>query len=270
MAQAEARKADFERIVVEPLSQFGSTTCGLKSSERAVDKALFEYGGDFGRITDLLRGCVICPSDQRKMELILGCCDFLLRLELEGEITIVEIQNHYRDGATASGYVNVSIDFHGHVCEFQILDQAIYELNSTQTPTYELCRSCNLVCPLLTVSRRGSAVGHAMKHVPLALRLSVGFLGFLVGLMGAVMATLYLVHLFYPGLDFLLPDEPFVFKLFFGWHSPRRSASHPAWHAVICSEDHVAVCKPCLVLSWWVVAGWLCPWVPQLELSALS
>jgi hypothetical protein len=165
MAEAHALKDDFERVVIEPLSQFGSTKCGLKSAERAAEKAWLEYAGDCGRLSDLLRGCVICPSDEGQMVHIISCCDYLRRLELNSEIKIM--------------------------CELQILDQNIYDLNTVQTPVYELCRSCKLVGPPPQASRRSllASSPKAASDLPLVERLCLGFLRFLVGLFGAKMAT---------------------------------------------------------------------------------
>jgi hypothetical protein len=217
MADAAALKGDFERVIIEPVSLFGLTKCGLKGRERAVEKARLDYAGDCSRITDLLRGCVICPSDDKQMEHILRCYNALDRLQLDGEITIVEIKNRIRDGATATGYVdmNFRIDFRGHLCEFQILDQVMFDLKNEMHSSFELCRSFNLIGPLPCVStRRPSAV---MRSVSLAERLSLGFLRFLVGVFAAMVVTVYLVFLFYPGLAFVLPGEPLVFKLGFGF-----------------------------------------------------
>jgi hypothetical protein len=197
--------------------------CGLKGRERAVEKARLDYAGNCARLTDLLRGCVICPSDEEKqMENILSCHKVMDQLALDGEISIAEItskiKNRIRDGATSTGYVdmNFRIMFHGHMCEFQILDRVMFDLKNEAHSSYELCRSFGLVGPMQRVStRRASTV---MRAVPLAERLTLGFLRFLVGVLGALMAMLYLSFLLgSPGTSILLPDEPLVFKLVLGF-----------------------------------------------------
>jgi hypothetical protein len=152
-----------------------------------------------------------------QMEPILSCYSALERLELDGEITIIEIKNRIRDGATATGYVdmNIRIDFRGHICEMQILDQVMFGLKNEMHSSFELCRSFNLVGPLPPVApRRASAV---VRSVPLTLRLALGVLRFLVGVFALAMSSWYLVFLFYPGLTYFFPEEPLLFKLIFGF-----------------------------------------------------
>jgi hypothetical protein len=151
------------------------------------------------------------------MELILSCYNVLDRLQLDGEITIVEIKNRIRDGATATGYVdmNFRIVFRGHMCEFQILDKVMFDLKNESHSGYELCRSYNLVGPLPPVStRRPSAV---VRSVPFMLQLSLSFLRFAVGLFGAMLASGYYLFLFFPGYAILLVDQPLILKLVFGF-----------------------------------------------------
>ena len=54
-----------------------------------------------------------------------------MELERRGEITIHEIKNRFRDGATASGYMdmNLRIKFRGFLCEIQLLIQSLFDLN---------------------------------------------------------------------------------------------------------------------------------------------
>jgi len=60
-------------------------------------------------------------------------------------------------------------------------------------------------------------VSAVVRSLPLVERLSLGFLRFLVGVFGAVMASGYILFLFHPGFAFLVPDESLVFKLIFGF-----------------------------------------------------
>ena len=60
-------------------------------------------------------------------------------LERDGAISIIEIRNRIRDGATATGYmdINIRLVFEDLVCEVQILVKSPYELKNLQMPIYE-------------------------------------------------------------------------------------------------------------------------------------
>ena len=83
----------------------GDVKSSLKGRARAVEKAQLDYHGDGARVTDLLRGCVICINSIAEVR---AAYAHLLRLERDGVITIVQNKNRYIDGPTITGYLDAN------------------------------------------------------------------------------------------------------------------------------------------------------------------
>ena len=112
-----------------------------------MEKARLDYGNDGRRVTDLLRGCVVCANAIAEVR---AAYAHLQSLEDRGVLTIVQNKNRYVDGPTITGYLdaNVRVRYRGHIAEVQILIVGMYTLKNDQTPLYNLARTIGLVGPL--------------------------------------------------------------------------------------------------------------------------
>ena len=147
---ARELKGEFEELVMDGLA---AAACehtpreihtSLKPIRGAREKVTVLLKNDASRLTDILRGCVICDDD---MSEICRCFAFLRHLDAQGVIEVLEIDNKYRDGATLSGYrfAKVVMKFRNFLVEVQILVRNFHDLIADSTPTYELVQSLNLV-----------------------------------------------------------------------------------------------------------------------------
>ena len=164
----------------------------VKGSERAFEKARLDYNNDGSRVTDLLRGCVVCTNSIAEVR---SAYAHLIELEQRGVITILQNKNRYADGPTITGYLdgNVRIRFKGHVAEVQILVDAFYQLKNDQTPLYNLTRTIGLVGPVdpnLALLQGSSSKSQSLK-LPRCTRFQLAGLRTAVGLGAVFPATGY-------------------------------------------------------------------------------
>ena len=112
---------------------------GVKGRARSEEKVKKEYEGDPRRLKDPLRCSIVCAT----LADLLACWSALASL---GCVTVVQVKNRFRDGAAPGGYrdMNVSVLFHGLVCEVQIHVGDYLALKEGAHPAYELCRSLGL------------------------------------------------------------------------------------------------------------------------------
>jgi len=115
----------------------------LKSKERSEEKARDDYGGDFAKIFDVVRGSILCShTDQMR-----ACVEALRK---RPGCTIVRIKNRFRS-PLFTGYRDILIlvrvgdpdngDFCPHICELQIHHVEIMALKSHSHRPYEFFRS---------------------------------------------------------------------------------------------------------------------------------
>ena len=122
--------------VATPRETMGPSVKGRARSEEKVKK---EYEGDPRRLKDPLRCSIVCAT----LADLLACWSALASL---GCVTVMQVKNRFRDGAAPGGYrdMNVSVLFHGLVCEVQIHLGDYLALKEGAHPAYELCRSLGL------------------------------------------------------------------------------------------------------------------------------
>jgi hypothetical protein len=178
---ASILKGDFQVEVLDVLQDsLGSSAEGmpcpkanLKSSRRAHEKAVLEYGRDNTLLKDMLRGSIIC-GDLEGIRTVWGA---LRNLEEDGSVKILQVKNRFRGEAMATGYrdINTNINFKGLICEVQLHCTAHYELKSEQHQVYALCRSYGLLGDVGKSSQsfarnRNSRVSPSMKKTIFATR----------------------------------------------------------------------------------------------------
>ena len=149
---ARARVGGFEVDVVECLARAGRTpaepsreTRGpqLKGLLRAREKIAMDYGGDASHLRDILRASIVCETvDELRT---LG--DELAALETAGTVRVVQVKNRFVGVPTPSGYrdVNVSVIYHGLLCEIQIHLEPILAIADQQHVAYEAARELDLM-----------------------------------------------------------------------------------------------------------------------------
>lgn len=143
IARAEQLKEQFGTQVMTPLrgraSENEAHGPNVKSAERANEKVRLEYDNDPRKLKDVLRCSVICAT----MAALTSSWEELELLQEQKVLEIVQVKNRFRSGAAPGGYmdVNVSVLFHGLVCEVQLHIQDFFELKATAHSCYDLCRS---------------------------------------------------------------------------------------------------------------------------------
>ena len=151
LERAEALRARFDTVVGRalegalPHGEAEYTSC-CKAQERAHEKISQEYNNDATRLKDALRCCSVVPD----LAAISVSYAKLEELERAGEIRILTVKNRFLKGEELpSGYrdVNVCVEFQGFLAEVQLLVRPLYELKCEAHPTYEICRSLDLVGP---------------------------------------------------------------------------------------------------------------------------
>ena len=149
---ARARVGGFEVDVVECLARAGRTpaepsreTRGpqLKGLLRAREKIAMDYGGDASHLRDILRASIVCET----VEELRTLGDELAALETAGTVRVVQVKNRFVGVPTPSGYrdVNVSVIYHGLLCEIQIHLEPILAIADQQHVAYEAARELDLM-----------------------------------------------------------------------------------------------------------------------------
>ena len=188
---ARARVGGFEVDVVECLARAGRTpaessreTRGpqLKGLLRAREKIAMDYDGDVSRLRDILRASIVCETVEELR--MLG--DELEALEVAGTVRVVQVKNRFVGVPTPSGYrdVNVSVIYHGLLCEIQIHLEPILAIADQQHVAYEAARELDLMGALEKpteatheTSSRPLRWGYvAARLVPAVLSAAIGWL----------------------------------------------------------------------------------------------
>jgi hypothetical protein len=115
----------------------------LKSTARAHEKAVLDYGKDNRFLKDMLRGSIVC-KDVRQICLVWAALE---QLETEGVLRILQVKNRFRGKPLATGYrdINCNVLFGNLICEIQLHCEAHYSLKDEQHSVYALCRSFGLL-----------------------------------------------------------------------------------------------------------------------------
>ena len=190
-AMARARIDSFELQVVEHLARAGRSptersreTRGpkLKGLLRAREKISMDYEGDVRRLRDVLRASIVCETAAELQ--MLG--KELAALEAAGTIRVIQIKNRFLGSPTPSGYrdVNVSMSYHGLLCEIQIHLEPILAIADQQHVAYEAARELDLMGALEKpteatheTSSRPLRWGYvAARLVPAVLSAAIGWL----------------------------------------------------------------------------------------------
>ena len=106
----------------------------IKSVDRCVEKAMNDYGGDFGRLVDLSRGSIVC-QDVKALEQVL---EQIKTLHDKEQIIIHRVKNRLENPAPG-GYrdimMNISMPCRNkrcasHVCELQVHLRAFFTIKN--------------------------------------------------------------------------------------------------------------------------------------------
>eukprot|EP00937_MAST-01D_sp_MAST-1D-sp2_P002339 g2339.t1 len=152
MARAAELGPQFLAEVLEPLRAKASAVAGreatcsgfnLKGEQRSREKTASDYGGDFCRLLDLLRGSIVCEE----IDDVVACFEKIAELEAEGVLRVQRIKNRFRDGGIeGSGYcdANLNVEFAEHICEVQVQLKAFYQDKKHAHGAYKIARSLDL------------------------------------------------------------------------------------------------------------------------------
>ena len=197
-----------------------------KGRERALEKARWDYNGNGARVCDLLRGCIVTPSNS--MAEVRVVCGYVQELEQKGVIKIVQIKNRHR---RLSGYTDChfNVSYEGHIAEIQVVTHDFDQLKQQQTPLYNMARSIGLVGPLQPAHAMvDSSTTAGIKDVGNGALLDVPTRALLFGLRGSaiILAPVYCMsHVWcMVAWGLLLPEQAFAV---FGVETATSSMIYP-------------------------------------------
>ena len=130
----DAKKAKdvYDKKLVEVGDATGARviTASLKSAQRAVEKVMLDYQGDWCRVTDIVRGSLVCSS----ISDLLRCLAYIVANGPDLGIRIGRVRNKFELSSEYAGvaYRDCSLkvqvqDGVGHVCELQLHLQAYFD-----------------------------------------------------------------------------------------------------------------------------------------------
>eukprot|EP00301_Raphidiophrys_heterophryoidea_P004277 c11869_g1_i1.p1 GENE.c11869_g1_i1~~c11869_g1_i1.p1 ORF type:complete len:688 (+),score=157.56 c11869_g1_i1:103-2166(+) len=123
--QANVAHSELGRVldqIVDNANQTHREMSPLKSLDRALEKAIEEYQGDFSRILDITRGSIVCEHSADMIVVLQN----ILNQATNNRLKVLRIKNRFDPSFAAlfesGGYRDIlfNLEVCGHVCEIQI------------------------------------------------------------------------------------------------------------------------------------------------------
>jgi hypothetical protein len=103
---------------------------GLKGKKRAVEKVMSKFGGDYSRLTDVVRGSIVV-DDVSQLDRVMG--EIRQQAQKQGW-RVSEVENRFKN-PTAAGYRDMALRVtapNGHVTELQVNTKAMLVAKETK------------------------------------------------------------------------------------------------------------------------------------------